>query len=589
MDAACIYRFGDFELDVAAYELRRGERRVRLSRQPMDLLILLVERRRELVTHQQIAERLWRGEVFVDVQTSIHSAILKIRRALRDSSDTPAFVEAVPGRGYRFVAPVDLSGTAERSRPLRLAVRPFEWLGSEDGQYIADGLTDDVVASLGRLAPGRMMVVSRSSTLAYGPSSKTLHDIARDLKVDYVVEGTLRGEGGRYRGAFHLVRTMDLVEILADSYDRAASNLLDLQAELSAAVARAIHLRLAPEDVRAAGLRHSTSADAFELYLRGRTLADQRTPAATARAVEYYERAVGIDPHYALVWAALAEVWAASPLNGDAPPVLISSRAEEAATRAVRADARLAEGHFARGMVDWLFGWDWPGAEAALRQALALNPSHASAWWMLGHVVSQTGRHEEGLQCTARARELDPFGPMAHAMSSQVAFQARDHRSALDHARRALAIDSGFWIGHMQAAQALEQLGDVSAALDASDHAVRMSGANSKALSTKAHALVKIHRTKEARDVLLAFDAASRVRYVPPYAVALVHAALGNRDEVFTCLERAKNVRDVHLIFLSTDPKWDPYRVDPRFVDLLATLEASSAGSLGTDQTTQIK
>ncbi len=578
MDAAGIYRFGEFELDVTAYELRRRERRVRLSRQPMDLLILLVQRRRELVTHQQIAERLWNNEVFVDVETGIHSAILKIRRALHDPGDKPAFVEAVPGRGYRFVAPVAVSSPAEPPRPLRLAVRPFEWLGNEDRQYVADGLTDDVVASLGRLAAERVSVVSRSSTLIYGQTAKTSGDIGRDLKVDYVVEGTIRGEAGRYRVAFHLVRTSDLSEVLSQSYDRTTASLLDLQAEMSAAVARAIHLRLAPEDVGAASSRHPSGADAFELYLRGRNLADQRTAATTSRAIEYYEKAVGVDPGYALVWAALAEVWAASPLNGDAPPLLMSDRAREAADRAVHADPRLAEPHFANGMVEWLFGWNSRAAEAALRRALSLNPSHAAAWWMLGHVVSQAGRHEEGRLCTARARELDPFGPMTHAMSSQVAFQARDNRAALDHARRALAIDSGFWIGHMQAAQALEQLDDAPAALDSCDDAVRLSGANSKALSTKAHALVRGGRPQAARDVLLALDSAARERYVPPYAIALVHAALGDRDEVFAWLERALNARDVHLIFLSTDPKWDPYRSDARLVDVLAALQASPLG-----------
>jgi DNA-binding winged helix-turn-helix (wHTH) protein/tetratricopeptide (TPR) repeat protein len=572
MDPGHIYRFGEFELDVTAYELRQRERRVRLSRQPMDLLILLIQRHRELVTHRQIAERLWGGDVFVEVETGIHSAMLKIRRALGDSGEQSTFVETVPGRGYRFVAPVAVS-SRRPTRSLRLAVRPFEWIGGEGGQYVADGLTDDVVASLGRLAAGRMSVVSRTSTLACARAGKTAGDIGRDLTVDYVVEGTMRSEGGRYRVTCNLVRTSDLTQVLSDSYDRAASSLLDLQAELSAAVARAIQLRLAPEDVRAAGLRHSTSADAFELYIRGRNLADQRTPATTARAIEYYERSVAIEPDYGLVWAALAEVWASSPLNGDAPPGLVSFQAQEAAARAVHVAPALAEAHFAHGMVGWLFAWDWCAAEAALRQALALNPSHASAWWMLGHVVSQAGRHDEALRCTARARELDPLGPMTQAMSSQVAFQARDHRSALDHARCALAIDSGFWIGSMQAAQALEQLGEAPAALDACDEAVRLSGTNSKALSTKAHALVKGGRTQEARDVLATLDTASRERYVPPYAIALTHAALGERDEVFTWLERAREVRDVHMIFLSTDPKWDLYRADTRFVDLLGGLQ----------------
>jgi TolB-like protein/Flp pilus assembly protein TadD len=572
MDSRHTYRFGDFELDVAAYELRRHARRIRLSRQPMDLLILLVQRRRELVSHKRIAEQLWRKDVFVDVETGIHSVILKIRRALGDSSENPSFVETVPGRGYRFVAPVEViaSNGTQQAESLRLAVRPLEWLGKPENVYVADGLTDDLIASLGRLAAGRVSIVSRASTLGYSRATKAAIDIGRELRVDFVVEGSVRAESDRYRVTCHLIRTSDQAHVWSESYDRAVTSLLDLQAELSTAIARAIHVRLSPEDVRSASLRHSPNADAFELYIRGRHFADQRTPITTKRAIEFYEQAVAVDPNYALVWAALAEVWAASPINGDAPPNDVSHRAQEAAARAVRADAELAEAFFAHGMVQWLFDLDWPAAESSLRRALEHNPSHAPAWWMLGHVLSQAGRHDEGLRCTARARELDPLGPMTHAMSSQVAFQVRDNRSALDHARRALAIDTRFWIGHMQAAQAFEQLGDAASAVEACDAAIRLSGANSKPMSTKAHALVRGGRVSEARDVLRAMEAVACERYVPPYAMAVVHAALDNRDDAFSWLDRACSVRDVHLIFLSTDPKWDAYRGDARFVALLA-------------------
>jgi tetratricopeptide (TPR) repeat protein len=276
-----------------------------------------------------------------------------------------------------------------------------------------------------------------------------------------------------------------------------------------------------------------------------------------------------LDPAYALAWSGLADVYAASPLNGDAPPLGVWHRAREAATQAVRADPNLAEAQFSLGMVHWLLDWDWPAAETALRRAIDLDPSFSVAHWMLGHALSQSGRHSEALPFMRRARELDPLEPMTHAMSSQVAFQARDYPAAIEDARQAIVVDPEFWIGYVQAGQAHEQLGETDLALEAFTTAARFSRGNSKAISLRAHLLGKTGRTQEARDVLHTLEAVSRDRYVPPYAIALGHAGLGDQETAFDCLNRAYEARDVHLIFLPVDPKWDTYRTDPRFENLL--------------------
>jgi TolB-like protein/Flp pilus assembly protein TadD len=566
------YRFGDFELNLRAYELRRKGTPVRLERQPMDLLIMLLERPGDLVTRADIVDRLWGKEVFVDVDTGVHTAIRKIRQALRDSAEAPTFVETVSGRGYRFVAPVDIvTGAVATPTRVTLAVLPFEHLGSDPERgYLADGLMEEAIAWLGQMDPERVGVIGRQSMMVYrGNATKSLAEIGRDVGADYLVESSLRGEGSRCRITTRLIRARDQVQLWSESYDREPTSMLGLQRELSAAIAQQIRLRLSPGRLDALARRQTRNADAYDLYLRGRTFTNQRTPATTLKAIEYFGRATALDPDYALAWAGQSEAYAASPINGDASPLDVWPRAREAAAQALRSDPNLAEAQFAMAYVNWMFEWDWPAAESGLRRATALDPNHAMSHLVLGHLLSQTGRHELAQSSVRRARELDPLNPMPHALSSQVAFQARDYAAALEVARRAIALDPEFWIGYVMQGQALDGLNRAEPAIESLVQAGRFSGQNSKTVALRGYVLARAGRTAEAREVLKTLQTAARDRYVPPYAVALVHAGLGERDAVFECLARAYAARDVHLIFLLVDAKWDDYRQDPRFAALL--------------------
>jgi TolB-like protein/DNA-binding winged helix-turn-helix (wHTH) protein/Tfp pilus assembly protein PilF len=623
-DSAPRFRFAGFELDVAAYELRRDGTPVRLERQPMEVLLLLVERGGQLVSRQDIVDRLWGAEVFVDVDTGVNTAIRKIRAALRDPAETPRFIETVPGKGYRFAAPLErvtdrtdaspqagvtppplpaATAAAGRGRSMAiaagtvtlllivgavlavlwrnrddatvtrrtLAVLPFENLSGDPARdYLADGLAEETIASLGQIDPAHVMVIGRTSVMTYKGTTKSLATIGRELGVDYLVEGSLRAEGTQLRVTSKLIRVGDQMQIWSQSYDRAAGSLLAVQRELSAAIAQQVRLQLSPERLSALARRQTRNAEAYDLYLRGRGFANQRTPAATAKAIEYFERATALDPAYALAWAGLAEAYGASPVNGDADPRTVAPQVRQAARNATAADGQLAEAQFSQAYVSWMFDWDWPAALAGLRRAEALGPGQALHQAVLGHVLSQVGRHDEARTYLRRAREMDPFSGMPHAMSSQVAFQARDFSAALEHARQAIAVDEKFWIGHMMAGQAYAELGKPDLAFDALAEAARLSGGNSKPLSNKGHLLARIGRSAEARGILDALASGARTRYVPPYAMALIHAGLGERDAAFAWLERAYAARDVHLIFLTQDPKWDGYRGDPRFQALLS-------------------
>ena len=648
-----ILRFGDFELDVAGYELRRQGRPLKLGRQPMDLLILLVESRRQLVSRTDIVERLWGKDVFVDVETGVNTAISKVRQALRDSPDAPTFVETVPGKGYRFIAAVEVVSTppdtgvpaprlapapvpeqtnevataplqthessltasaqppadaVDRSRvsgvtagnraPLAiglavvaivgtvlvgrtwlgggasgsrvtLAVLPFVNLGSDpEREYLAAGLTEETTASLAQIDPDRLSVKGR--TLRYKGTTKTAAEIGQELSVDYLVESAIRAEGGRLRVTATLIRVRDQEHVWSQSYEREPSSLLGLQQELSANIAEHIRGRLLPDRPDGFARRQTQNPDAYDAYLRGRYFESRRMPVTNALAIEQYRKAIALDPNYALAWSSLALTYASGAVNSDARPLEVWPQAREAAARAVRSNPNLAESQYAVGYVNWLLDWDWPAADKALRVAIGLDPGNAAVHRTQGHALSQAGRHREAEPEMRRARELEPLEPMSHALSAQVAFQAREYAAAVEHARRAILLDSSLWIGYGMLGQTYAETGDTDLALEALSDAARFSGGNSKAISFRGYILAKTGRVSEAREVLRTLENLSRERYVPPYAMALVYAGLGEREAVFDWLEKAHAGHDIHLIYLPVDPKWDPYRSDPRFTALVA-------------------
>jgi TolB-like protein/Tfp pilus assembly protein PilF len=570
------YKFAEFELDVKACDLRQNGQSLKLERRPMDLLQMLLERHGEMVSRDDIVARLWGSNVYVDVDLGINTAIRKVRQILKDDPHAPRFVETVSGRGYRFVSKVETeNGASPKSiRRFTLAVLPFEDLGKDpEREYVADGLTEEAIAAIGRINPERLSVISRTSINRYKQTTKSVADIGAELGAEYLLESTVRAEGERLRITCRLVTVNDQAQVWTATYESEPRSILALQRELSSVIAQQIQLQLLPDSLNSLAYRRTANAEAYDLYLRGRYYWNQLTPVTTKRAVEYYRQATKLDPTYALAWSGLADAYSSSPINGDAVPTQMLPLAQETATQALTHGNKLSESHVSLGFLNLFLLWKFSVAEEEFRKAVELDGNNPLAHRMVGVTLSHMGRHHEAMAAMRRARELDPLYVMLHALSAMVYMHAGDLEAAQSFGKQAIVVDPEFWIGHHMLAQVYEQLGKYELALESNLHSGKLGGGNSKALSLRGFIFAKMGRRDEAKEVLGTLTSIAAERYVPPYAMALVHAGLNETQKAIEWLDRALEVRDVHLIFLPVDPKWDSMRDDADFQTLVKRCE----------------
>ena len=565
------YRFSDFLLIPAERQLLRYGKPVPLPPKVFDTLLLLVKGHGRLIEKDEFLNRIWSATRVEEV--ALAHCVSYLRKALHDSGDEKKFIQTVPKCGYRFIAAVEVTTTVPQNHSPRvnLAVLPFQNLsGGPELEYLADGFTEETIAALGQIDPDRLSVIGRTTVMTFKATMKTLSEISSELNAEYIIESSIRLEGGQLRITSRLVRGRDQVQVWSASYDSKPNSMLAFQRELGIAIAAQIRIHLSPGRLMAALVRRQTqSVEAFDYYLRGRYFWNQLSPASTRRALEYYSQATELDSGYALAWSGLADASAASPINGDAPPLETWPRAREAAANAVRAEPNLAETQTSLGIINFFLEWDWVAAERAFRTAVTLDPSYCLAHRTLGILLSHSRRNEEAALAISRARTLEPLLAAHHALSAQVAFNAGKYGLAVEFAQEAIAVDSGFWIAYLQLAQAHQQLGGSDLALNILKKAWQFSGGNTKVDSLRAYILAKVGHSQQAREILNTLEVLSHKRYVPPYTIALGYAGLGERDASLQWLERAFDVHDVHLIFLPVDPKWECLRNDPQFLSIL--------------------
>ncbi len=562
-------RFGTFSVDLRSGELYKQGRKIRLQQKPFQILALLLERPREVVTREELRQRVWAPDTFVDFDHSLKTAISKIREALGDSAESPRYVETLSRRGYRFIAAVaKLPAAAPPEERIRVAVLPFENLSNDrEQEYFSDGMTEEMIAQLGSLQPQRLAVIARTSAMRYKHTDKRLDQIGQELNVEHIVEGSVRRAGDRVRITAQLVRVSDQTHLWAHSYERDLRDILALQSEVAQAISNEIRVKLTPQHWVRSVSALPANRQAYEAYLRGRYCWSKRTREGIQRSVDYFLQAIAHDPHYALAYAGLADGYRILAVCGWLAPSVVQQKALAAARRALEIDGRLSEAHKALGAVRFRFDWEWKESEAELQRALELNPSDADAHRVYALYLQALGRVEEAIAEVERARELDPLSLLMETALGRALYMARRFEAAIAQCRKALELDPDYVPARFNLGRLLVETGKAREAIGVFKKASKRGEV--LYLAALGYAYARAEEEEQARGVLMQLEELARHSYVSAYEVAKIHVGLGEKAEALEWLERAYAERAVGLVAVKVDPVFDPLHSDQQFQGLL--------------------
>jgi len=563
-------RFGTFEIDLESRELRKQGVRIRLEEKPFRILAELLEHAGRVVTRKTLQQKLW-PDTHVRYDQNLNTAVNKLRELLSDSAQSPRFIETLPRLGYRFVAPVTRK---ERTPPLvviasdkkMLAVLPFENLGSAtDREYFADGLTEELISHLGQINPKRFGVIGRTSAIQYKSTKKSILEIAAELKVGYILEGTVRCEGTCVRITVQLIEAPGQTHLWAASYNREFRDILGVQADVARAVGRALALELLPEDPSACVSFHPV---AHESYLRGRFFFGQRTEEALKKAITSFETALSIETNCARSLSGIADCNSLLCWFGALAPKEAGAKAAASATRAVEIDASLSEPHASLALARFWYERDWRGAEEEFLRAIELNPSYASAFHWYASYLNAMGRLDEAQTMQRRARELDPLSLMLNMGAADSYFFARQYDRAIEHLSALLQQEPRFFPAHFTLGRVYVANGMHEQAIEAFEKAVEYSR-NQEALAPLAQVYAQVGKTEKANALLEEMIVSTAGRYLAAPMIARVHLGLGEVERALDWLQKGLEERSYWMVFLKMDPVYDPIRSHPRFKELL--------------------
>ncbi len=566
-----LIRFGSFEVDTGSGELRRQGVRVSLQEQPFQALIALLECPGEVVTRAELTGRLWPVHTFVDFDRGLNKAINKLRFALRDHAEKPRYVETLPQRGYRFIAPVERSSRArDATRPHpatidSLAVLPLQNLSGDPSQeYFSDGLTDELIGALAQIASLR--VISRTSVMSYKGTRTLLPAIAKELGVDAVVQGAVLRSDQKVRITAQLILAAEEKHLWCGRYERDLREILQLQTEVAHSIAHEIHKLVAPEHARANPARH-VHPQAYEACLKGNFCRDKMTPIDLEKSIGLFNRAIQLDPDYARAFGELAQTYFFLGIFGMGPPAEMFPKAKANAARALELDETIASAHNSLAAVHIFYDWDWAAAEREARRALELSPNESVTHAHFADYLSIRGRHSEAVAAYSRVLALDPISHGYIAHFGLILYRARRYDESIQQCRKSLEIDPDYVNALWFLALSLEQKGERREAMAALEKAVSLSQApHHRALLGRAYALAG--ETAKAIDILDQLTALSERRYVSPFDLAVVDVGLGDRASAFVRLEEAYQQRVFRIVEL-TLPMFDDLRADPRWQSLV--------------------
>jgi TolB-like protein/DNA-binding winged helix-turn-helix (wHTH) protein/Flp pilus assembly protein TadD len=616
-----------FELDLARYELRRDGRNVPLERQPMELLILLVHNRERLITREEIVEQLWGKDVFVDTERGINNAIRKLRTALGDDSEHPRFIETVVGRGYRFVGPLPAIGgesaaegptdaqtptrdseaeSRSRERSVRriallvvavvgilaaaglligkraglwnlltrnqtgtlrsLAVLPFQNVSADSSQeYFANGMTDEITTELAQI--GSMRVTSRTSTMQYKDASKPLPQIATELNVDAVVEGTVMRAGDRVRITAQLIQAKEDKHLWAKSYESDLRDVMELQREVARDIANQIRITLTPQEEQHFAAHSSIAPEIYDLYLQGAYHLNKGTEPEIKIAIQYFEQAISRDPNFARAYSGLSDSYQILSSYYWAPMEAMP-KAKAAALKALELDESLSEAHTALGNVYFWYDWNWTAAQKEMKRALELNPNSASAHDLYAFYLAALGQREQSLAEIELSHELNPLSLSILADRVLCAFMVGDFDLAIENGEKAIKTEPNLSPAHAYLGLAYVQRHRFSDAVSEGEIAHHL---DDSPLTTSfvAYTFAASGKPAEAGQLLEEIKAQRKEHYSCSYELANVYLALGQRDEGFHWLQDAYNNRSECMVFLRVDPRMESIHTDPRYQRLL--------------------
>ena len=592
--------FGVFAVDVDAGELLKQGTRIKLQDRPFQLLVALLKRPGEVVTREELRERLWPDGTFVDFDHNLSSAVNKLRTALDDSAQHPRYIETVGRRGYRFLYPISVTAPSSesltpasevpRSRWLlpvllslsllvsavavllavgrnipsptgdpptvrSIAVLPLRNLSSDaEQEYFSEGLTDELIARLA--AVEGLRVISRTSSIRYKDSRKPLPVIAKELNVDAVLEGSVLRAEGKVRITAQLVDGATDRHVWARSYERDHRDILDLQNDVARDIAESVRIKVGPA-VRPARAR-PLNPEAHQAYLLARYRWYTRLDYELLRAIGDFQRAISLDPGYALAHAGLADVYLVLPFLTATTQEEAYPKAKQAAEQALALDPSLAEAHNSGAYVKMYLNWDFAAAEQGFRRAIELKPGYATAHQWYSELLAFLGRHAEAIAEIRKALELDPLSAVMHHQAGQTYQQARQYDQAIVEYRNAIALLPGFAAPNMFMSLAFRRSDRLTQAAEAMKAAYPDEEQWTSELATAARRADGHAYLRKEQEI------AGRLPR-PAYYFGLYEAALGNDAEAFRWLDEAYRRRDECILYLKVDPEWDRLRSVPRF------------------------
>jgi TolB-like protein/DNA-binding winged helix-turn-helix (wHTH) protein len=609
-----LLHFGTFELDLSSHELRKAGALVKLQSQHFQLLVLLAERAGQVVTREEIRRTLWNNGTFVDFDRSINFCVNQIRGALGDDPQSPRYIETLPRKGYRSVAPVTEAGgepakaqsapeplavrkpgAARRwwllsagvavslvaialaaemglsphlaTKPMRsLAVLPLDNLSHDpEQQYFADGMTDELITALAKISALR--VVSRTSVMQYKGTKKPISQIARELNVEAVLEGSVTRDRNRVRITAQLIGAAAEKHLWAEKYEGSLEEVLTLQDRVASAVAREIRIQMTPRERTLLATPRAVDPEAYEAYMKGRYLWEASSEENLRKSQDYFEQAIKKDPGYALAWAGLADTYDKLADWGVVPRKDSGPRARAAAQKALDLDNSLGGPLITLAAARTNLEWDWAGAERLCKRAIELNPNCGNAHHVYATLLAALGRIQEAVAEARRAHEVEPLNAQFHANVIWKLYLAHEYEEAELEFRKMRQWHLNFTGGYIMASVYL-QTGRQREAVAELQRRAAESRRGILELMYLGHALGVSGARAEGHKVLEEMQSLSQRRYVPPEHFAIVYEGLGERDRALQWFEKACAEHSMNP-WLLPDPRLDSVRSEPRFKEIL--------------------